>query len=414
MPGKAAKVIVTERQQMILCEIARARTSEVRLAQRAQIILSAFDKLNNEEIAEQVHLNPDQVGRWRRRWQEGFDKLVAIECQEGFDALRKAVKKILCDLPRSGRKPRISSAAQAHIVSMACEQPEESGRPISRWTSRELADEAIRRGVVLRISSRWVRKILDRLSLKPQRNKYWLFSKDRKDPEFDVRVQAVCDAYLESIDLYKRYGIHTVCIDEQTGIQALERIAPDLPARPGFIPRREYEYVRHGTIGLFGNFHVPTGRVLAPMLRETRTEEDFMENLDDVIGTDAAGTWRLIVDNLNTHCSESCVRYVAYACGIQEDLGVKGRSGILKSMDSRRKFLSDASHRIRFLFLPRHTSWLNQIEIWFGTLRRKVTRLGSFVSVDALCNNILEFIDYYNTSLAHPYNWTYTGRVVCK
>ena len=118
------------------------------------------------------------------------------------------------------------------------------------------------------------------------------------------------------------------------------------------------------------------------------------------------------MDNLNTHISESFVRYIAYSIGYDEDLGKKGVRGILKSVASRCEFLTDPTHRIQLIFTPRHCSWLNQIEIWFGTLGRKVTRRMSFDSVESLSKMILQFIDYYNANLAHPYNWTYTGRVL--
>ena len=214
--------------------------------------------------------------------------------------------------------------------------------------------------------------------------------------------------------MYEREGLHTVCIDEQTGIQALERIAKDLPVRPGVLARREYEYIRHGTIGLFGNLHVATGQILSPMLRQTRTEEDFLENLDELVCLDPTATWRLVTDNLNTHVSESVVRYVAFSCGIDEDLGVKGRGGILKSLNSRRAFLTDRRHRIHFVYTPKHCSWLNQIEIWFGTLRKKLTRWRSFVSVDHLAESIQRFVEYYNATMARPYRWTYDGSLLCK
>ena len=188
----------------------------------------------------------------------------------------------------------------------------------------------------------------------------------------------------------------------------------DLPSRPGQVAKIEYEYIRHGTTGLFGNLHVATGKVIVPLLRETRTELDFLENLDNIICTDPDAPFRLIVDNLNTHASESCVRYVAASCGIDTDLGVKGKHGILQSVRSRMEFLSDATHRIRFLYVPRHTSWLNQIEIWFGVLRRKQTRRGSFTSIDHLEHKIREFIDYYNITMARPYRWTYNGAVLAK
>ncbi len=174
-----------------------------------------------------------------------------------------------------------------------------------------------------------------------------------------------------------------------TGIQALERIAPDLPVARDLIARLEYEYRRHGTIGLFGNLHVATGKIWLPMLRETRTEEDTLENLDNLINQDPTARFRLVMDNLNTHVSESFVRYIAYVIGYEEDLGKKGVRGILKSVATRSKFLSDPSHRVQLLFTPRHCSWLNQIELWFGTLRRKVTRTMSFGSLESLSETIL-------------------------
>jgi hypothetical protein len=224
----------------------------------------------------------------------------------------------------------------------------------------------------------------------------------------------VCGAYRDAIVLSQTQGLHTVSIDEQTGIQALERIAPDLLPRPGRIARREYEYKRHGTLCLFGNLDVVSGKLLAPMLPETRTEEDFLDNIENLLALDLAGHWRFITDNLNTHVSESLVRCIAKACEVDGDLGVKGRCGILKSMASRREFLTDATHRIHFIYTPKHCSWLNQIEIWFGVLRRKLTRYGSFSSLADLQDRIGRFIEYYNIHLAHPYRWTCDGKLLCK
>ena len=262
------------------------------------------------------------------------------------------------------------------------------------------------------ISGRWINHLLRRAKIRPHKNKYWLTSKDKTDPLYDHRVASVCRAYQDAIEAYERHGIHTICIDEQTGIQALERISPDHLVRPGMPALREYEYTRHGTLCLFGNFHVATGRILSPMIRGTRTEIDYLENLDNLILQDPNARYRIIADNLTTHCSESLVRYVAESCGIDEPLGKKGVRGVLQSVSSRVEFLTDPSHRIQFLFTPRHCSWLKQIEIWFGTLRRKVTRWMSFTSLDALRDAILSFIEYCNTNLAHPYNWTFTGRVL--
>jgi hypothetical protein len=148
------------------------------------------------------------------------------------------------------------------------------------------------------------------------------------------------------------------------------------------------------------------------MIRQSRTEEVYLENIDNLIELDPQAGYRLISDNLNTHRSESCVRYVATRCGIDEDLGKKGVRGILKSVDSRVEFLNNPGHRIQFLYTTRPWSRLNQIEIWFGTLRSKVTRWMSFASVLELENAIHSFIDYFNEAMARPYNWTYTGRVL--
>lgn len=231
---------------------------------------------------------------------------------------------------------------------------------------------------------------------------------------WNAQVLEVCNTYRNALDLYRSQGTHTVSIDEQTGIQALERIVADLPPRPGMLAKREYEYIRHGTLGLFGNLHVATGEILSPLIRETRTEEDFLENIDGIVGTDPDAPWRFVTDNLNTHVSEAMVIYVAASCGIDIDLGVKGRHGILQSMKSRRDFLTDKSHRIHFIYTPKHCSWLNQIEIWFGTLRKKLTRYGSFCSLDDLQDRILRFIQYYNQTMAKPYRWTCNGTLLCK
>lgn len=156
MPGKAAKVVITERQKDVLEAIVASRTAAARLVERAKIILLSFQKMLNEDISKEVGRNPDQVGVWRRRWRDQFDRMVLIECRESPGALRKAIETVLADAPRSGRKPRINSEQQAQIVAIGCEPPEESGRPISTWTHREIADEAVKRNIVDRISPRRV------------------------------------------------------------------------------------------------------------------------------------------------------------------------------------------------------------------------------------------------------------------
>ena len=199
--------------------------------------------------------------------------------------------------------------------------------------------------------------------------------------------------------------------DELTGVQALERKNPGLPMAPGKVERIEFEYIRHGTCSFIFSRDVVTGQVIAPLCGPRRTEADFLVHMQRVVATAvAARRWHFAVDNLNTHCSESLVRWVAQESDLDIDVGVKGKWGVLKNRQTRAAFLSDASHRVVFHYTPKHCSWLNQIEIWLSILVRKLLKRASFTSIEHLQAKVMEFIDYYNRTLAKPFKWTYQGK----
>jgi len=211
----------------------------------------------------------------------------------------------------------------------------------------------------------------------------------------------VCAAY-EQAQALAEDGVHTVSTDEMTGIQALEREGIK-PMRTGDVERVEFEYTRHGTQCLLANFDVVSGQVISPTVSDTRTEADFLAHLQRTVALAPQASWVFVMDQLNTHQSESLGRWIAEACDIPEALGVKGKDGILKSMKTRAAFLSDPTHRIRIIYTPKHTSWLNQVEIWFSILVRRLLKRGNFRSTDHLKERILGFIEYFNATLAKPF-----------
>lgn len=413
MPGKAAKVRLSEKQFEILKRISHETTASVRLVQRCRIILLAFEGLLNEEIADEVRLNQRQVGLWRRRWQASFDGMISIECGSPAAALRSTIEEVLSDAPRHGSPGTFTAEQVTQIIAIACEPPVNSGRPIDYWTGREIADEAKKRRVVLSISARQVNRYLKEAALQPHRCRYWLNTKEKDPDVFQTQVEIVCQTYLAAPELYFEHHTHSVSTDEMTSIQALERTADAIPMQPGQPERIEFEYGRHGTVCLIGNWDVVEGQMIAPTIRATRTNTDFLWHIFHTVQTDPTAGWVFIVDQLNIHCCEELVRYVANLDGIEQStLGKKDGCGKLKSMKSRQEFLSDKSHRVRFVYLPKHSSWLNQIETIFGILKGRILRRGNFHSTAELKQRMQDFIVYFNNTFAKPFHWIYNGRPI--
>jgi transposase len=191
------------------------------------------------------------------------------------------------------------------------------------------------------------------------------------DPAFDIKCADLC-AIDHAAGTAALVGVRTVSLDEITGIQALERSAPGLPLCPGAVERRKFEYLRHGTQSLIAGFDVATGQEFG-QIGDHRCETDFAAFLEGRLeGAAPDVQWEIVADNLNIHLSESVVRIFTHPCGVAQDLGQKHKHGILKSRTRREAFLRNADHRIRFYFTPEHASWLNQIELWFSILARKV------------------------------------------
>jgi len=326
---------------------ARAGTVEARLAKRARIVLLASEGVSNRAIGEMVDLHYNQVAVWRTRYGEfGL---------AGLD-----------DVDRPGR-PCVYDHDDVLLLVKTVTEPPPDGS--TRWTMEALASVMKAHGVAISASQVW--RICRALDLKPWQVESWMTS---HDPDFWERAGDVCGLYLNPPE-----NVVVWSVDEKSGMQAKSRVNPTLPAVPGIPVRREFEYRRHGTAVLFAALNVHEGDIAGWVTDSTRSE-NFVEFLGDLVAQTPAGLdLHCIVDNLKTHSTELVER-----------------------------FLEEHPH-VHLHFTPTHASWLNQVELFFSILERRLLRRGEFASVDELAQRVIAFIKDYNRR-ATPFRWTYDGR----
>ncbi len=347
-----------------------------------------------------------------RKWNIRICKELSIWDKDSSEKVkRKKLIDVLSDLPRKSGPKIYTSEDQCHVMATALKKPSDCQREMTHWTHIELADELNKTKLVEGISKSTVGRFLKQVDLRPHKSRYWLTPNIENEEEFKKEVKQICLLYKE-VGTLLEHDTKVVSIDEKTGIQALEMIYPKKPTKPGLIERREFEYKRHGTLCLTPSFNIATGMIDTHTIDETRNEQDFLEHIKKTVSTSPKSKWIFVMDQLNTHKSESLVRWISEQCQIDEELGEKGNKGILKSMNSRMAFLTNEDHRIRFMYTPKHCSWLNQVEIWFSILARKLLNRGSFSSLDNLRLKLNRFVEYFNENLAKPFKWTYEGKIL--
>jgi len=339
--------------------LARSTSREARLVERARIIVLAAQGLSNAEIGRRVGCHVDTVRQWRGRFAE--DGRVST----------------LDDRPRSGRPARVSTATRCDVVKLACDKPASHGvEHRVTWTYEALAKVLLQETEVS-LSRSEVGRILRNEDFRPHKLKLWLHS---PDPEFRPKVARICDLYLRPPK-----DAHVVSIDEKTGMQALGRRFPTKLPAPDRAGRFEFEYVRHGTWALLAAFDVRTGQVLGECKSQRRAEDlvAFMENLALAY---PKGQVYVVWDNLNIHYDGKDERWT--------------------------RFNERHGNRFHFVYTPIHASWVNQIEIWFSLLQRRVLQHADFPSAEDLRHAVLGFMAEWNRYEAHPFNWTFRGRFV--
>lgn len=393
----------------ILTSLSKSYTLPSCYKERAKIILYASEGKINKEIGEYLHIHCNTVGKWRKRFFDAAERLAEIENND-LPELEDSLIEVLSDEYRSGAPCTFDCDTRKKIQLLACQEPSDFGHVASHWSLSMLRRTLEEQNIVESISRGAIYHILMAAEIKPWKIRYYLHSKEKYESyeTFCRKIKAINEVYAKAEEL-KQKDTLVYCTDEMTGLQALEHAYPDKELLPGMCERRDFNYIRHGTTSFIGFFNVQDGTIFEPYLKDTRCNSDFSEALSLVVEANPDKKHIFCLDNLNVHKSEELVRYVAEKIGFTEDLGVKGQRGILKNMESREAFLTDESHSIRFLFVPIHCSWMNQIEIWFGVLNKKLIKRTSFMSVEELQEKIRAFVRQYNELFAHPYKWKYNS-----
>ena len=347
---------LTQKERNELRAITRQQCGEARFHRRARMILLAADGKSISAIARNVGTCRTRVGQWLKRFKE-----------HRLDGLQ--------DLPRSGRPAEITPLERHQVIATACSSPTDFGFQRVLWDHATLAATVMSAGLVRSISSRTVGRILEDAEIKPHRVKMWCHS---DDPAYQEKMREIVDLY---IHLPK--GEPVLSIDEKTGMQALSRRRPLQVGAPGRDARFDFEYKRNGTRCLFACFNVGTGKVFGQCTTQRR-RSDFLSFMDRVASVYRQRHVHVILDNLNTHRDTNQGAY-------------------LSEWNERH------GNRFVFHYTPTHGSWLNQIELWFCILSRRILRYGNFHSPDELIAAVMAFIKAWNETEAHPFRWTYDG-----
>jgi transposase len=379
---RAPELVLSTCERERLERVVRAGRSSQRDALRARVVLLAAQGMTNREIGVRLGVGAKTAGRWRRRYHA-----------EGPKGLREA--------PRSGRPPTYKAEQKAWFFQKVLEDVRDNGIPASRWSCQDLLKLAKRSGMNPTPDAATLWRWLDEADIKPHKWRYWL---KITDPAFETRMKDVTGIYLQAMALAKA-GIPVFCVDEKTGMQALERETPGSPTRPGKPRRHDHRYKRHGLTLFIGAFQVHSGKIWGRFVgsRDGPTFAAFIREVCESVPK--APAIHFVTDQLSTHSTPELCEVVA------ELSGVKCDPRKLKTAKLRKVFLLDSDKRIIFHYTPLRASWLDQIEIWFSILSRKLLQLGSFTSVLDLQTKVFEFIEYYNRHLACPFRWTYTGSV---